>query len=169
MAGVDEAGRGPLAGPVCAAACIVPLDCSIEGIHDSKKLSEAQRETLYSLLTTDPRISWSTCIIDAARIDEINILEASMEAMTVAVERLAPQPNYVLVDGPYVPKQMSVPAKALVKGDSRCYSIAAASIIAKVTRDRLMNDYSKQYPEFGFDQHKVENINIILLKYFLYR
>ncbi|GMF49199.1 unnamed protein product [Phytophthora fragariaefolia] len=157
--GVDEAGRGPLAGPVVAAACHVPLDVTIEGVDDSKKISEPQREKLFELLINHPNITYAVHVNSAQRIDEINILQASLESMTKSVnevaERLQQQDKtFVLVDGNKLPPTLVLPAEAVVKGDSKVYSIAAASIIAKVTRDRLMRKYDEQYPQYGLAQHK---------------
>ncbi|KAF1316498.1 Ribonuclease hii, partial [Globisporangium splendens] len=154
VVGVDEAGRGPLAGPVVAAACYVPLDVVIEGVHDSKKLNEEQREALYELLTSHPRIQYAVHINSAQRIDEINILQASLESMVKASEALAQKPDFVFVDGNRMPPTITVDAETVVKGDSKVYSIAAASIIAKVTRDRLMVEYDAQYPQYNLKQHK---------------
>jgi ribonuclease HII len=158
--GVDEAGRGPLAGPVVAAACHVPLDVTLAGVDDSKKISEPQREALFELLTAHPRITYAVHVNSAQRIDEINILQASLESMAKSVTEVAEklqQPEdktFVLVDGNKLPPTLELPAEAVVKGDSKVYSIAAASIIAKVTRDRLMREYDEQYPQYGLAQHK---------------
>ncbi|CEG38588.1 ribonuclease hii [Plasmopara halstedii] len=157
--GVDEAGRGPLAGPVVAAACHVPLDVVIEGVDDSKKILQERREALFELLTTHPSITYAVHVNSAQRIDEINILQASLEAMTKAVndvtKRLLQKDNiFVLVDGNKLPPTLDLPAEAVVKGDSKVFSIAAASIIAKVTRDRIMRNYDDQYPQYGLAQHK---------------
>ncbi|HEY0073327.1 MAG TPA: ribonuclease HII [Abditibacteriaceae bacterium] len=154
IAGVDEAGRGPLAGPVVAGAAIVPFDFSsphFSRLNDSKKLDEATREILYEELT--PHIEWGVGIVDAATIDEINIRQASWLAMKNAVAALKNVPDYVLIDGlPY--DSGPWPYEALVKGDARSLSIAAASVIAKVTRDRLMLEYDKEFPDYGFARHK---------------
>ncbi|KAG7399470.1 hypothetical protein PHYBOEH_008842 [Phytophthora boehmeriae] len=156
--GVDEAGRGPLAGPVVAAACHVPLDVTVPGVNDSKQISEPEREQLFELLTNHPSITYAVHINSAQRIDEINILQASLESMTKSVEevagRLKQDKTFVLVDGNRLPPTLELPAEAVVKGDGKVYSIAAASIIAKVTRDRLMRDYDLQYPHYGLAQHK---------------
>ncbi|TYZ61420.1 hypothetical protein PybrP1_002970 [[Pythium] brassicae (nom. inval.)] len=154
VVGVDEAGRGPLAGPVVAAACHVPLDVLLEGVHDSKKLNEAQREALYEQLTTHPRVQWAVHVNSAQRIDEINILQASLESMVKAAEALNQMPDFVFVDGNRMPPTIPWDAETVVKGDSKVFSIAAASIIAKVTRDRLMVAYDAQFPQFNFKQHK---------------
>eukprot|EP00670_Eutreptiella_braarudii_P019728 CAMPEP_0174369514 /NCGR_PEP_ID=MMETSP0811_2-20130205/92780_1 /TAXON_ID=73025 ORGANISM="Eutreptiella gymnastica-like, Strain CCMP1594" /NCGR_SAMPLE_ID=MMETSP0811_2 /ASSEMBLY_ACC=CAM_ASM_000667 /LENGTH=203 /DNA_ID=CAMNT_0015514041 /DNA_START=20 /DNA_END=627 /DNA_ORIENTATION=+ len=157
LAGIDEAGRGPLAGPVVAAACVVPFDLHISGIADSKTITtEAQREQVYDMLTSEPRVQWSVGVVDNNQIDKINILQAAMLSMDIAAQGLACTPDYVLVDGPRLPEGVKQKgnAMAVVKGDSKCFSIAAASIIAKVTRDRLMHQYHAQYPEYNFAQHK---------------
>lgn len=155
VVGVDEAGRGPLAGPVVAAACFVPTHVTIEGVHDSKKLNEAQREALYAQLVAHPEIEYAVHVNSAQRIDEINILQASLESMVLAAQAL-PQgpPDFVFVDGNRMPPTLTIAAETVVKGDSKVYSIAAASIIAKVTRDRLMLKYDAQFPVYGLKQHK---------------
>lgn len=150
IAGVDEAGRGPLAGPVVAAACIVPHGFDVSGIDDSKKLSPKQRELLFH------RIS-SSCItavgiVEAPVIDVINILQASIQAMVEAVKKLVPSPDYLLVDGLKLP--FSIPSEKIIKGDALSFSIGAASIIAKVTRDRIMEELDAIYPQYGFKKHK---------------
>ncbi|RLN14902.1 hypothetical protein BBJ28_00015970 [Nothophytophthora sp. Chile5] len=158
--GVDEAGRGPLAGPVVAAACHVPSDVALVGVQDSKKLSEPQREALFEQLTSDARVAFAVHVSSAQRIDEINILQATLEAMTEAAEAVAArlkQPKnrtLVLVDGNCLPPALSLPAETVVKGDAKVFSIAAASIIAKVTRDRLMREFDAQFPQYGLAQHK---------------
>ncbi len=153
IAGVDEAGRGPLAGPVVAAACILPEGLLVEGVDDSKKLTPRQRMELYQRLTQDPSIVYGIGIVDAILIDQINILQATFRAMILAVEALPTKPDFILVDGSQVPK-FAIPYRALVKGDSLSQSIAAASIIAKHTRDQMMADYHAQWPHYGFDSHK---------------
>lgn len=152
VCGIDEAGRGPLAGPVCAAACILPQDLQIEGLNDSKKLSANKREALYDVIT-EQAIAWAVCLIDEARIDEINILQATFEAMRGAVGKLSVLPDYCLVDGNRDPG-LGLPTLTVVKGDAKCATVAAASILAKVTRDRLMVEYDGQYPGYGFAVHK---------------
>jgi ribonuclease HII len=156
--GVDEAGRGPLAGPVVAAACLIPEGLALfEGIEDSKRTTEEDRERLYGELTAHGEVVWAVSVVDDRRIDEINILAATMEAMTGAVaslQRKARGLAYALIDGNRVPAALPVPAQAVVKGDSKCYSIAAASILAKVTRDRIMLDLHAQYPQYEFNVHK---------------
>lgn len=153
VAGVDEAGRGPLAGPVVAAACLLPRGLILEGIDDSKKLSPKQREELYHLLVNHPEVDFGVAIRDHKRIDAINILRASLEAMAFAVKEMAVQPDFLLIDGNQLPP-IRTPSKTVIKGDSRSQSIAAASIIAKYTRDQLMIEYHEKWPEYGFDKHK---------------
>ncbi len=160
VAGVDEAGRGPLAGPVVAAAVILParwanggFDERFASLNDSKQLTEAQRESFFQILIAHPDIRHAIAIVDAATIDRINILQATHRAMNEALAQLQPQPQHVLVDGRPV-KNMTLPQTALVKGDSRSYSIAAASVLAKVTRDRMMLEYDEQFPGYGFAIHK---------------
>ncbi|TMW66527.1 hypothetical protein Poli38472_004292 [Pythium oligandrum] len=154
VVGCDEAGRGPLAGPVVAAACYVPLDVCIEGIHDSKKLTEPQREHLYEQLTTHPRVKYAVHVNSPQRIDEINILQASLEAMVKAVEALDVPADFVFVDGNRMPPTLQLPAETVIQGDSKVYSIAAASVIAKVTRDRIMVELDAKYPQYNLKQHK---------------
>jgi ribonuclease HII len=152
VAGIDEAGRGPLAGPVVAAAVIFPPDVHIEGIDDSKKLSQSERERLFGLIQ-EKALSVGTGIVSHEVIDEINILEATMRAMGEAVSALAPAPHHLLIDGNRY-RDTSIPFTTIIGGDAKCFSIAAASIIAKVTRDRLMMEYHDQYPQYGFAKHK---------------
>lgn len=152
IAGVDEAGRGPLAGPVVAAAVILPTDLDTGDINDSKKLTHRQRDQLFDVIC-ESAVAVGVGIIEPAEIDQINILQASLKAMAIAVERLDPAPAYLLIDGKFT-IDSPLPQQALVKGDSRSVSIAAASIVAKVRRDRIMADYHNQYPQFGFDRHK---------------
>ena len=152
IAGVDEAGRGALAGPVIAAAVILPIDCPLEGLNDSKQLSPKQRDRLCDEIHR-VAIAVGVGAIDNQVIDRLNILNATLLAMKEAVENLIPQPDYLLVDGLYLP-QIDVPGKAIPKGDSRSYSIAAASIIAKTTRDKLMLALDRTYPNYGFFKHK---------------
>ena len=160
IAGVDEAGRGPLAGPVVAAAVVFPcgwleagLDSRLRGLNDSKQLTEAQREEYYAILIAHPEIRYAIADADAGLIDRINILQATHRAMNAALEQLRPPPQHVLVDGSPV-KSMRLPNTPLVKGDARSYSIAAASVLAKVTRDRLMREFDRLYPGYGFAEHK---------------
>jgi ribonuclease HII len=152
IAGVDEAGRGPLAGSVLAAAVILNPDKPIIGLADSKTLSENKRDALY-LRIIDSALSWSIASASVEEIDALNILQATLLAMQRAVHGLPIQPDEVLVDGNRLPK-LSMPAQAIVKGDSKIQAISAASILAKVTRDRLMLDYHNDYPCFAFHQHK---------------
>ena len=152
VAGTDEVGRGPLAGPVVAAAVILPENIDLPSINDSKKLNEKQRETLMEKIKKEA-ISWAIMEVDERMIDEVNILEASRIAMQQAVLALPKQADFVLVDGLDNP-QITLPSQAIVKGDSKSISIAAASIIAKVYRDRLMKIYDKAYPGYGFASNK---------------
>ncbi len=153
ICGVDEAGRGPLAGPVCAAAVILPDDLVIEGLNDSKKLSEKKREALYDVIIENA-ISYSIAFGTLKEIEEYNILEATYIAMNRAIDGLDVKPDYALIDGNRVPKGIKIPCDTVVKGDSKSFSIAAASILAKVTRDRLMLQYDELYPEYNFKKHK---------------
>lgn len=153
IAGVDEAGRGPLAGPVAASAVILPLDFSCAGLDDSKKLSASKRESLYERLTSDPRVVWAVATATAEEIDRLNILRATHLAMRRAAESLDPAPEHCLIDGLPV-RGFPIPHDAVVKGDGKSLSIAAASIIAKVTRDRIMRDLDREFPQFGFTRHQ---------------
>ncbi len=152
IAGVDEAGRGPLAGPVCAAAVILPEGVIIEGINDSKKLSEKKREQLFDVIIKNA-IAYSIEFSSPQIIDDINIKQATVLAMHKAVENLSTKADYVIIDGndkvPY-----DIPYSYVVKGDAKSQTIAAASILAKVSRDRLMLEFDKEYPEYGFAKHK---------------
>ena len=152
IAGIDEAGRGALAGPVIAAAVILPINCSLEGLNDSKQLSPKQRDRLADEIYR-VAVAVGVGTIDNGVIDRLNILNATLLAMQEAVENLAPQPDYLLVDGLYLP-QIDIPGEAIPKGDSRSYSIAAASIIAKTTRDKRMIALDRTYPHYGFLKHK---------------
>ncbi|MEE7627754.1 ribonuclease HII [Methylobacter sp. Wu8] len=152
VAGVDEAGRGPLAGPVFAAAVILDPMRPIAGLADSKILSESKRDSLY-ILIKEAALSWSIAQASVEEIDQLNILQATLLAMQRAVQGLHIQPDEVLVDGNRLPK-LSMPAQAIVKGDSKVQAISAASILAKVERDKLMVDYHQQYPDFAFHEHK---------------
>lgn len=152
IAGVDEAGRGPLAGPVYAAAVILPWNARIPGINDSKKLSEKKREELYDVIR-EQAVSYWIASVDEKTIDEINILNATFLAMKMAAEGLSVKPDFVLIDGNQS-KDMPYPHETLVKGDARSINIAAASILAKVERDRFMKELAKTYPEYGFEKHK---------------
>ncbi len=166
ICGVDEAGRGPLAGPVCAAAVILPKDKIIEGVKDSKKISEKKREELFDIIKKEATaycIAWAS----VEEIEEINILNAAMLAMKRAVEGLSVKADYAIVDGNKLP-QIAIPCKAIVKGDALSESIAAASILAKVSRDRLMREYAEKYPEYQFEKHKGYGTalhNEMILKY----
>lgn len=153
IAGVDEAGRGPLAGPVVAAACILPKNVFVEGINDSKKLSPAKREQIFNALTSHPKVIYGIGIIDPATIDAINIYQATIQAMLQAVSNLSRRPDLLLVDGMALP-QCEIPAWKIIGGDAESLSIGAGSILAKVTRDRLMEAYHQQWPEYGFHKHK---------------
>ena len=153
VAGVDEAGRGPLAGPVAAAAVILPTGFRDPGLDDSKKLSPKKREALYQILTADPRVRWSVALASAAEIDTLNILRATHLAMRRALEGLGVVPDHCLIDGLPV-RGLPWPHDGIVKGDGRSCSIAAASIIAKVTRDRLMREIDAGYPLYGFAKHQ---------------
>ncbi len=152
IAGIDEAGRGPLAGPVVSAAVILPEDFSCPGITDSKKLSEKKREALFPVIM-DGAIAVGVGIADHIEIDQINILAAALLSMKRAAANLSPPPDHLLIDGKFT-IDSQLPQQAIVKGDALSISIAAASIIAKVTRDRMMIDLSKTYPEYGFETHK---------------
>ena len=152
VCGVDEAGRGPLAGPVCAAAVILKPDTEINGLNDSKKLSEKKREELYSVIT-EKAVAYSIAFASVEEIEELNILGATFLAMRRAVEGLCPNADFAIIDGNREPK-LDVPAMTVIKGDSKSMSVAAASILAKVTRDKLLLEYDKKYPEYGFAAHK---------------
>lgn len=153
IAGIDEAGRGPLAGPVVVASVILPQDSMIEGINDSKKVSEAKREKLYDLIINEA-ISYGIGIIYQDEIDEINILQATKKGLTEAIKQMEIKPNIIMVDALSGIDTLGIPYKSIIKGDAKCYSIAAASILAKVTRDRIMREWDKIYPEYGFGSHK---------------
>jgi len=151
-AGVDEAGRGPLAGPVVAAAVILPKECEINGLNDSKKLSHQKREILYHQIKA-VAVSIGVGIIEPDEIDRINILRAALLAMEIAVKKLNPKPDFLLIDG-NIRTSLLIPQQAVIGGDSTCNSIAAASIIAKVARDLIMDDYHNIHPEYNFKKHK---------------
>jgi len=153
ICGVDEAGRGPLAGPVCAAAVILPEDCIIERLNDSKKLSEKKREQLFDIIK-EKAVAYSISYGTLEEIEQYNILEATYIAMNRAIDGLPIKADYALIDGNRVPKGIKIPCETVVKGDGKSASIAAASILAKVTRDRLLLEYDKKYPQYGFAQHK---------------
>ena len=152
VCGIDEAGRGPLAGPVCAAAVLLPEGLVIDGLNDSKKLSEKKRELLFPVIQENA-LAFGIGFADEKEIDEINILQATFLAMRRAFDAMQRRCDYVLVDGNRMPP-MPVPGETVVKGDAKSPSIAAASILAKVSRDRVMLEYAKQYPEYQFEKHK---------------
>ena len=153
IAGIDEAGRGPLAGPVVVASVIMPKDSMIEGVNDSKKVSEKKREKLYDIILEEA-ISYGIGIIYQDEIDEINILQATKKGLTEAVEQMKIKPDLIMVDALTGIDTLGIPYQSIIKGDAKCYSISAASIIAKVTRDRIMREWDKVYPEYGFAAHK---------------
>ena len=152
ICGIDEAGRGPLAGPVAAGAVILPRDCTILYLNDSKKLSEKRREELF-LEIKEKALAWNVAVVSPARIDEINILQATYEAMRQAIEKLNPQPAVLLNDAVRIP-QVAIQQVPIIKGDAKSVSIAAASIVAKVTRDRMMEQYEEVFPGYGFAHNK---------------
>ena len=152
ICGVDEAGRGPLAGPVCAAAVILPEGCIIEGVNDSKKLTEKKRDALVDVII-EQAVSCSIAFGTVEEIERDNILQTTMNTMKRAVEGLSVKADYAMIDGNRLPP-LDIPAEYVVKGDARSMSIAAASILAKVSRDRLMLEYAKKYPEYCFEKHK---------------
>ncbi len=153
ICGVDEAGRGPLAGPVCAAAVILPENCEIEGLNDSKKLTEKARERLFPIIM-EKAVAYCVAFADVEEIEKYNILNATYLAMNRAIEGLSVKADYALVDGNRVPTDISVDCETVVKGDFKSASIAAASVLAKVSRDRLMLEYDKKYPQYNFKKHK---------------
>ena len=153
ICGIDEAGRGPLAGPVVVAGVIMPQDSMIEGVNDSKKVSEKKREKLYDSILQEA-ISYSVAIIGQDIIDEINILNATKQGVTKVIEELDQKPNLILVDALAHIDTKGIPYDSIIKGDAKCYNIAAASIIAKVTRDRIMRQWDEVYPQYGFFNHK---------------
>ncbi len=152
VCGADEAGRGPLAGPVCAAAVILPEGIELPGLNDSKKLTEKKREALFPLIE-EKAVSYGIAFATVEEIEEMNILRAALLAMDRAIAQLDPAPELALIDGNTV-KGISVPARAVVGGDAKCACIAAASVLAKVTRDRLMKELAERYPQYGFEKHK---------------
>ena len=152
VCGVDEAGRGPLAGPVCAAAVILPENTIIEGVNDSKKLSEKKREALFDVIK-EQALSYSIAFASVEEIEDINILNATMLAMKRAVEGLDVKADYAMIDGNRLP-DLSIDSEVIIKGDAKSMSIACASILAKVSRDRLLYEYAEEYPEYLFDKHK---------------
>ena len=153
ICGIDEAGRGPLAGPVVVGAVILPKDSFIEGINDSKKISEKKREKLFDLITEEA-IAYSVGIVSQNTIDEINILNATKLGVKIALEELKIKPDMIMIDALKGMDTLGIPYMSIIKGDAKCYSIAAASIIAKVTRDRLMRQWDEIYPVYGFSKHK---------------
>ena len=153
ISGIDEAGRGPLAGPVVVGVAIMKPDSFIEGVNDSKKISEKRREKLYEQITEEA-IDWSVGIVDQTEIDKINILNATKKALHLAIENLKVKPERILVDALEHIDTCGIPYTSIIKGDAKVYSISAASIIAKVTRDRIMREYDEIYPEYGFAGHK---------------
>ncbi|MGI6280166.1 MAG: ribonuclease HII [Acutalibacteraceae bacterium] len=167
ICGVDEAGRGPLAGPVCAAAVILPPDCQIDGLNDSKKLTEKKREALFDVII-EKAVAYNIAFGTLEEIEKYNILEATFLAMNRAVDGLAASADFALVDGNRPPKGLKIPCETLVKGDGLSCSVAAASILAKVTRDRLMLELDKKYPQYNFKKHKgygTKEHTDIILKY----
>ena len=153
ICGIDEAGRGPLAGPVVIAGVIMPEDSMIEGVNDSKKVSEKKRELLYDKIIEEA-ISYSVAIIGQDIIDDINILNATKTGVTKVVEGLDVKPNLIIIDALEHIDTKGIPYESIIKGDAKCYSIAAASILAKVTRDRIMREWDLVYPQYGFINHK---------------
>ena len=153
ICGIDEAGRGPLAGPVVVAGVIMPENSMIEGVNDSKKVSEKKREKLYDLIIEEA-ISYSVAIIGHDVIDEINILNATKQGLTNVIDGLDVKPDLIIVDALQHIDTRGIPYESIIKGDAKCYSIAAASILAKVTRDRIMRQWDEIYPQYGFANHK---------------
>lgn len=153
ICGIDEAGRGPLAGPVVVAGVIMPKDSMIEGVNDSKKVSEKKREKLYDLIIEEA-ISYSVAIISQDTIDEINILNATKNGVTEVIDNLKVKPDLIVVDALTHINTRGIPYDSIIKGDTKCYNIAAASILAKVTRDRIMREWDTVYPQYGFSNHK---------------
>lgn len=152
VCGVDEAGRGPLAGPVCAAAVVLPKGLILEGVNDSKKLTEKKREALFDVIT-EQALGWSIAFATVEEIEEINILNAAMLAMKRAVEELKNPVDFAIIDGNRKPP-LEIDCEAVVKGDAKSMSVAAASILAKVSRDRILRQYAVDYPQYGFEKHK---------------
>lgn len=153
ICGVDEAGRGPLMGPVCAAAVILPEGVELEGVNDSKKLSEKKREALFEVIK-EKALAYSVAYASVEEIEKVNILNATYLAMNRAIEGLKISADYAIIDGNRVPKDIKIDCETVVKGDAKSLSIAAASILAKVSRDRLVLEYDKELPEYGFAAHK---------------
>lgn len=152
VCGIDEAGRGPLAGPVCAAAVILPDNLIIDGVNDSKKLTEKKREELYDVII-EKSVAYSIAFSTVEEIERFNILNATMSAMQHAVQNLDVKADFAMVDGNRLPA-LDIPSQCIIKGDTRSMSIACASILAKVTRDRLMLEYAQKYPQYFFEKHK---------------
>ena len=153
ICGIDEAGRGPLAGPVCAAAVILPDGCQIDGLNDSKKIREKKRDLLFDEIK-NTALAYSIAMVDHKKIDEINILNATKSGVTKVIDELEIKPDLIIVDALEKINTRQIPYESIIKGDAKCYSIAAASILAKVTRDRIMREWDKVYPEYNFAQHK---------------
>ena len=153
ICGIDEAGRGPLAGPAVVASVILPENSMIEGINDSKKVSEKKREKLYDLIIEEA-ISYGVGIIGQDEIDDINILNATKKGLTLSLQELTKRPDLIIVDALSKINTLGIPYESIIKGDAKCYSISAASIIAKVTRDRIMREWDKVFPQYGFATHK---------------
>lgn len=153
ICGIDEAGRGPLAGPVVVASVIMPKDSMIEWVNDSKKVSEKRREELYDIIIKES-ISYGIGIVDENTIDEINILNATKKGLTDSIKELKVRPDLIIVDALKGIDTLQIPYMSIIKGDAKCYTISAASILAKVTRDRIMRRYDELYPEYGFGKHK---------------
>lgn len=153
ICGIDEAGRGPLAGPVVVASVIMPKDSMIEGVNDSKKISESKREQIYEKIIEEA-ISYGVGIIDQKEIDEINILNATKKGLNTSLKELKVRPDIILVDALTGIDTLQIPYQSIIKGDAKAYSISAASIIAKVTRDRIMRQWDEIYPQYGFAKHK---------------
>ncbi len=152
VCGVDEAGRGPLAGPVCAAAVILPEGAALPGLDDSKKLTAKKREALFDLIKS-AAVSCGIAFATVEEIEELNILNAALLAMNRAIAQLSPRPDLALIDG-NTTRSIAVPARAVIGGDGKCACIAAASVLAKVTRDRYMTELAEKYPQYGFEKHK---------------
>ena len=152
VCGVDEAGRGPLAGPVCAGAVILPEGCDLPGLNDSKKLTEKRREALFPLIQ-ERAVAWAVAFATVEEIEQMNILSAALLAMDRAIGKLDPAPELALIDG-NTTRSISVPARSVIGGDGKCACIAAASVLAKVSRDRVMRKLAEQYPQYGFEKHK---------------
>lgn len=153
ICGIDEAGRGPLAGPVVVASVIMPRESMIEGVNDSKKVSEKKREELYDQIIEEA-VAYGVGIIDEKQIDDINILNATKLGLTTSLKELQIKPDLILVDALNKIDTLGIPYKSIIKGDALCYSISCASIIAKVTRDRIMRQWDEVYPMYGFEKHK---------------